>query len=369
MVSELRVRWWGLHRDWNGHEIWSMIRREWLLLLTLGGAVGTSLWLHRLPRYSLDEIEVLYVLFVLFITTNGLKNSGAFDILARRVEQGRYVAVKMTLLTFFLAMVVTNDVSLLIVVPLTISLQVKQKARLVSLEALAANAGSAITPFGNPQNLFIYWLYGLTPEAFIKSMWPFGVIFITFLLGISWIVRVPPTEIRPTTKKGWSQKTGVYGLFLVVVILVILRLVPMYVGLIPLIYVFLNDRRTLRVDYGLLLTFFFFFGWTDNLSLMFAPWLQHVHHTFLIAVVLSQILSNVPTTLLLMHNVSTWPNLLWGVNVGGFGSLVGSLANLIAYRIYTHDGKGNTKSFLLTFSLLSYLALAVGIIAYVLIYR
>jgi len=316
----------------------------------------------------MDEFKVLYVLLVLFITTNGLKNSGAFEYLGRRVERGQYVALKLTGLTFFLAMVVTNDVALLIVVPLTISLQVKRKAWLVSLEALAANAGSAVTPFGNPQNLFIYWLYGLNPEVFISTIWPFGVIFLTLLLAVAWTVHIAPTTTPTTTGKAWSQEAGVYGVFLVVTILVILRVVPMYAGLIPIAYAVLKDRRTLRVDYGLLLTFFCFFGWTDNLSQIFAPWLQNIHSSFLTAVVLSQVLSNVPTTLLLMHNVSAWQSLLWGVSVGGFGSLIGSLANIIAYRIYTHDGNGDARSFLLIFTTLSFAALAVGIVAYTLLY-
>jgi Na+/H+ antiporter NhaD/arsenite permease-like protein len=135
----------------------------------------------KLPVCSSQEMEILFILFVLFITVNGLQRSGLMVSVSRRIESGGAVPLKLVLTTFFLSMVLTNDVALIIVVPLTLTLNIKRKDILVILEALAANSGSALTPFGNPQNLFIYWFYGLHAAEFLPVILPLSLVMLIIL--------------------------------------------------------------------------------------------------------------------------------------------------------------------------------------------
>ncbi|WP_457673373.1 SLC13 family permease [Thiolapillus sp.] len=130
--------------------------REWILTVSAVGYVLTSAYVGDLPALSSSEWQVLLILFALFVAIRGLQNSGFMDALSRRVERGRAIPLKLVAGTFFLSMLVTNDAALIVMVPLTLALDTERKGLLVILEALAANAGSALTPFGNPQNLFIY---------------------------------------------------------------------------------------------------------------------------------------------------------------------------------------------------------------------
>lgn len=132
------------------------VKEEWLLLAAFAGLVVTSLYLRRLPEYSLSDAEILYTLFVLFIIIAGLQEHGAISSFAYWLQRGRFVAVKNVAGTFITSMFITNDVAFLALVPLTLLLDMKHVEWLVILEILAANAGSALSPIGNPQNLYIY---------------------------------------------------------------------------------------------------------------------------------------------------------------------------------------------------------------------
>lgn len=132
------------------------VLKEWLLIASGIGFALFSLYTKHLPIYSINELQVLFILFVLFITVNGLQKSGLLLKIAQSIEKGKVIPLKLVLATFFLSMLVTNDIALIVIVPLTLSLNINRKDILVILEALAANSGSAFTPIGNPQNLYIY---------------------------------------------------------------------------------------------------------------------------------------------------------------------------------------------------------------------
>ncbi len=132
------------------------VLKEWLLIASGVGFALLSIYTKHLPVYSIDELQVLFILFVLFITVNGLQKGGLLLKIAQSIEKGKVIPLKLVLATFFLSMLVTNDIVLMVIVPLTLSLNINRKDILVILEALAANSGSAFTPIGNPQNLYIY---------------------------------------------------------------------------------------------------------------------------------------------------------------------------------------------------------------------
>jgi Na+/H+ antiporter NhaD/arsenite permease-like protein len=332
------------------------ILKEWLLILSATGVILTSFYIHQLPTYSLQEIEVLFILFLLFVAVNGLQKSGLILKIAQHIERGKALPLKLVLTTFFLSMFVTNDIALIVIVPLTLSLRIHRKDILVILEALAANAGSALTPLGNPQNLFLYWFYQVPPQVFIKTIAPFSLLFLLLLIAAALLLKSPPPPKKIIPEK-LKKKAYLYAALLWLVFLTILHILPVWVGGIVLLFALLFDRQALRIDYSLLLTFFFFFGIAENLKTILLPEITSSEHLFLFSALTSQLMSNVPTALLFAKFTSNWPDLLWGVNAGGFGSLFGSLANLIAYKIYlTHDTTDKPGNFTIKFLLIGYVA-------------
>ncbi len=340
------------------------VTSEWLFVLSALGLVLTSVLAKQIPAYSRSDFEILFVLFVLFIITTGLQRHGVLKRIACRVESGGFISIKLVVATFFFAMIVTNDVALMTLVPLTILLNVPYKAWLVIAEALAANAGSALSPFGNPQNLFIYWHYDIPFTDFIATIAPFALFFLVILMGAAMAIRARGVPVETPQPEALSGSGWFHIIALGIFALAILRVLPLMVGVLVILYVLVADRESLRIDYALLLTFVCFFGFTDNLQVLLANHLEHPHHVFLLAAFLSQIISNVPAALLLADFTPHWRSLLWGVSVGGFGSLVGSLANLIAYRIYARSGQADGRSFLVKFHAASYAAFFIGILLY-----
>ena len=338
------------------------VLKEWLLVVSGAGLVLTSLAAGSIPVVSRQEIQVLFILFALFVAVNGLQHSGLIARLAQAIETGRAIPLKLVLTTFFLSMLVTNDVALVVVVPLTLLLNVGRKDLLIILEALAANAGSALTPFGNPQNLFIYWFYGVPPLRFVETIAPFSLLFLPILLVPALLLKTAVVSRVPGEAVTVSRKAGIYLILLVAVILAVLRVLPLPVGVAVIGYALVFDRRALRVDYFLLCSFLFFFGLADNIKLLVESRMNHTGHIFLLSALASQAISNVPATLLFAKFTTDWQALLWGASVGGFGSLFGSLANLIAYKLYArHESSRRVGAFTLRFLVLGYLAFFVAI--------
>jgi len=289
--------------------------------------------------------------------------------LSRRLEHGRAIALKLVMLSFFLSMLITNDVALVVIVPVTLLLRTTRLDLLVILEALAANAGSALTPFGNPQNLFIYWYYHLAPGEFIRVIVPFVITGFVCLLAASLLIKDPQREPGAGAPIRDRRNAGVYALLLVMVLFSILRILPGWTGGIVILYALLFDRESLKLDYMLLLTFVVFFGIADQASQLVQPDWVTADTVFLSTALLSQLISNVPATLLLAGMTPEWQAVLWGASVGGFGSLVGSLANLIAYRMYVRNfRKSKTGNFTLKFFLLGYVAFFIGTALYYLVF-
>ncbi len=345
------------------------ILKEWLVIVSGVGLTLTAFYTKQFPVYSINEIQVLFILFVLFVTVNGLQKTGLILKVAQSIKKGKAIPLKLILTTFFLSMLVTNDIALIIIVPLTLSLNINQKDILVILEALAANSGSALTPVGNPQNLFIYWFYDIPPDIFIKTIAPFSLVLFIILIISSLFIKVE-TEQQEIQVRKINKKSYIYGVFFIVVLLTVFHILPVLAGVIVILFALIFDREALRIDYALLFTFLFFFGIADNLKVIVASEINHSGHIFLFSALASQVMSNVPATLLFAKFTLNWQALLWGTNVGGFGSLFGSLSNLIAYKIYvTHENTNNTAEFTARFLIIGYMALFVSIGLYFLLYQ
>jgi len=339
--------------------------KEWLLLAAIPALVVTSIYLKRPPACSMADAEILFILLVLFIAVKGLEGSGLIAWLSHRIDRGRFLPLKLVCATFLLSAIVTNDVALIVIVPLTLASDTNRKDILVIFEALAANAGSALTPFGNPQNLFIYWFYEIPPGTFVRCIAPFALFFLVVFALMSLFVTAsnggeteePFSEVRRTA--------CIHGALLLVIILTILHALPVLTGVLAILYAVFFDRDSLRIDYALLATLFCFLGISENVKCIVASDLSRVRHVFLVSALTSQVISNVPAALLFAKFTPNWKALLWGVNVGGFGSLVGSLANLIAYKLYTsHEKTSDTAAFTVKFSIFGFAAFFLGIALY-----
>ncbi len=348
--------------------ILDFILREWLFFSSATGLLVTSLYLYHFPTFSTDEFEVIFILAALFITVKGLEHSGLILHLSQSIEKGKYIPVKLVIATFILSALVTNDIALIVIVPLTLSLNINRKDIIVILEALAANAGSALSPFGNPQNLFIYWVYDIKPWLFVKSIAPFSFVFFCLLIIVSYMIKTSLHKRSSRETIPVNSNAIIYSIFLLVIILTVLRILPVLTGMIAVVYAIVFDRKSLVVDYLLLLTFICFFGLAENMKVLFSSEIAHPKHIFMFSALASQVISNVPAGLVLAKFTTQWKALLWGVNVGGFGSLIGSLANLIAYRLYiTHKTSTTIAVFTFTFIAIGYLAFIIGIGLYFLL--
>ncbi len=351
-------------------DIIDFITREWLLLFAGFSLLLTSVYAKRFPVYSISEIEVLFILFSLFIAINGLQRSKLISKISQQFEKGNQVPLKLVVATFFLSMLITNDIALMVVVPLTLALKIKRMDLLVIFEALAANAGSALTPFGNPQNLFIYWYYDLHVMEFIKTIVPFAIVFLIVLTLSALFIKNERTEYPIGNGSPLNTKAAyIYGILVLLVILIVLHVLPVWAGMLIVIYTVIFDRKALLVDYSLLISFFFFFGVSENLKILFESEIHQSGHIFVFSALVSQVMSNVPATLLFARFTKNWEALLWGVSTGGFGSLFGSFANLIAYKIYvTHKSTNHIATFTGKFLLIGYMAFVLSIGLYMGIY-
>ena len=327
-------------------------RDRFFQLLIIVGVV-LSLFTPFTPRSWPGAIDwhTIITLSGLMLLTKGVELSGYFDVLGRkmirRFNTERQLAIFMVLAAALLSTFLTNDVALFIVVPLTITLK-KLCAipvnRLIIFEALAVNAGSLLTPIGNPQNILMWGRSGLSFTAFTWQMAPLAGAMMLTLVVLCWF-SFPHKALHyhtGTRAPDWQPRLVWSCLGLYIIFLAALELKQELWGLaiVAAGFMVLARRVILSVDWTLLLVFMAMF--IDVHLLTQLPALQGITHQigalsapglWLTAIGLSQFISNVPSTILLLNYVPPTLLLAWAVNVGGFGLLPGSLANLIALRM------------------------------------
>ena len=336
--------------------------KEWLLLISLIALGGTSLWLWNLPHYSMEGVEPIFLFFALFVAAKGIEQSFFFQCLAWHMEGGRFLAQKFVLLTFLISLIVSIDVSLVVILPILFAMNIRNNINLAIVVALTAHVGAALTPFGTPQNLFIFSFYHLNIVEFIRVIAPFSIGLLLLFFAGSFLIKVeytaPKTSDAP--KVNWLM-TVIYLLFFGSVVLAVFHVVPIFVAVLPPLFALLFDRKSLRIDYLLLLTFLVFLGLAENVKVIIDTWVTHPEHIFLLTAGLSQFISNVPTTLLLEKFTGEWKALLWGSNVGSFGTPIAAMANLIAYRLFLSSESGAQGGrYLFHFIGFSFIALLAG---------
>ena len=312
------------------------------------------------------DFKTLSCLFCVLAVVCALKNIQFFYILAQRIVQcfrnARLSVLALVYITFIGSMLIANDMALLTFLPLgyfVLSTTGKEKymAFTFIMQNIAANLGGMLTPFGNPQNLYLYTKFQIPNLEFM------GIMLLPFLLSVALItvcclifVKAEPLEVEDTKVKLPVGRTVLYlGLF-ALAIAIVFRGIPYGIGLVIIPAVlFFADRKALKmVDYPLLLTFVFFFIFAGNMARIDAvrQLLSGLleKNTLLFSVVSCQFISNVPSAILLSQFTGNYADLLVGVNIGGTGTLIASLASLITFSEYTKHNPEKTGYYVKLFT-------------------
>lgn len=343
-----------------GKLILNFIKKEAVLCAALLlGAVSMFLVPPDKEYPGYIDFRVLGLLFALMVVMAGLRELGVFDkiahVMLKRADNSRKLCLVMVFLCFFSAMLITNDVALITFVPFTILLLKMAEMEslavpLVVYETVAANLGSALTPIGNPHNLYLYTAFEMALPDFLRTMAPItGISAILLLFCVFTIKKEALLTEKPESmnqEEGSAEKregskgllSAFYGLTFLLSLLTVLRVLPFWIpfGIALFGAMLLRRRVLLQVDYSLLATFVGFFifvgnmGRIDAVSSLLARLLDG--REVLVAFLTSQVISNVPAAALLSGFTENAKALLVGVNIGGLGTLIASMASLISYK-------------------------------------
>lgn len=338
------------------------IKKETVLTIATILAV-ISMFFVMPDRQYIDYIDVktLVILFCFMAVVAGMTNIGAFAWLADRmlcrVKSIRSLVSVLVMLCFFSSMLITNDVSLITFVPLTIAVlntldkEIKDKwlIPIVVLQTVAANMGSMLTPVGNPQNLYLYEISGMECTSFICIMLPFTGIALALLIVFILVLDSGTGSGQLTVVSSHKmviihkKKLILYLALCIPLFLTVLRCIDYKIlFVIILLGVGIFDRKVfVKVDYSLLFTFVAFFIFIGNMGRIeaFSSLLSDVikGREVITAALSSQIISNVPAALLLSGFTSDYKSLIIGTNIGGLGTLIASMASLISYKLIIRD--------------------------------
>ena len=339
-----------------------------VLLAALAAAAVSAQFVPPSKKYlGYLDIRVLCLLLSLMLTVAGLQKAGVFGYLIRRllekVHTTRALAAVLIGICFFSSMFITNDVALITFVPLGILLftQIQQEKLLIPvivLQTVAANLGSMLTPLGNPQNLYLYSLSGMTVRQFVGVMAVPSVLSFLLLAAASLLIRPEPVEVLPQSGEGPPEvrKTLLWSVLFLFCLLAVLHIVPYGAALTAVLAGgLLFDREVLfRADYGLLLTFVLLFLFIGNIRSI--PAINQSLSALVggrelsVGILLSQVISNVPAAMLLSKFTADDASLLLGVNLGGLGTLIASMASVISYKLYAATEGARPRRYLAVFT-------------------
>lgn len=358
------------------HAAWGYIKKNIITVIAFFAALITAFIVPPDAAYlEYFDFKTLSCLFCVLAVVGALKDLRFFYILAHRVValfgNMRMCALALIYITFVGSMLIANDMALLTFLPLGYIVlaetgEQKYMAPLFILQNIAANLGGMLTPFGNPQNLYLYSKFNIPDLEFIGIMAPsFGLSIVLFTVcGVAFFRREPlkVPEEKFEIQKG---KTAFCLVLFAVSIIMVFRLIPYYIGLAVVFAALLvTDRRAIAgVDYPLLLTFVFFFVFAGNMGRIepvraFLGGLLE-KNALLVSTASCQVISNVPSAILLSQFTDNYRPLLIGVNIGGTGTLIASLASLITFREYTAHNRGRALYYLLMFSAFNFSFLGV----------
>ena len=353
----------------------SFCKREPILLISALAAI-VSCFLVPPDRAYLGYVDfrTLALLYSLMLVVAGLRSAGAFEQLAHvvctRANSTRGMGMLLVLLSFFSSMLITNDVARLTFVPFAV-VRLGMTGRrqdlilVVVLQTVAANLGSMLTPVGNPQNLYLYSYYDFTAGAFFRVTAPVWGLALALVLALCLLLPRAALNVSFGEEPGLDRKKlWLYLALFAVCLLAVFRLIPwpLMLAIVAAALLLLDRRMLLNADFMLLLTFVAFFVFAGNLARLEAvdALLRRLleGREYLTALLASQVISNVPAALLLSGFTDNARALLLGVDIGGLGTPIASLASLISLKLYSQTREAHTGRYLLVFTLLNLLLLA-----------
>ncbi|HNX15641.1 MAG TPA: SLC13 family permease [Oscillospiraceae bacterium] len=337
-------------RKKNPLGIIKFIKKNVMMLIAVLAALISAFFVKPDSAY-LDyfDFKTLTCLFCVLAVVCAFKNIAFFELLAAQIVKNckniRITVLVLVYITFFGSMLITNDTALLTFLPLaytTLKRTGKEKytAFTFIMQNMAANLGGMITPFGSPQNLFLYSKYAIPNGKFFSIMLPPFLLSLVLITICCVFIKPDPISIGGEPEKTDRKKAVIYGILFAFSVALVFRAVPYYIGLpVVIAALFFLDRKALAaVDYPLLMTFAAIFVFSGNLSrietvkVFFSSLLGK--NTLICAALSSQVISNVPAAILLSNFTTDYAGLLVGVNVGGVGTIIASLASLITLREY-----------------------------------
>ena len=355
-----------LHHE-TVEKIIGFIKKNAVMVIAFFAAAFTTVIVPIDSEYlGYFDFKTLTCLFCVLAVVCAFKNINFFFLLAKSVvkcfKTARMSVLALVYITFIGSMLIANDMALLTFLPLGyIVLATTGKKKYMAftfiMQNIAANLGGMLTPFGNPQNLYLYTKFNIPNLEFMAIMAPPFVLSIV-LITLSCIVFVKNEELCFEDEKVSfdKKKAVVYSVLFVIAIAIVFRGIPYWLGLIiiPIVLYYMDKDALKAVDYPLLFTFVFFFVFSGNMARiegvrqLFSYLLDK--GTLLFSTISCQFISNVPSAILLSQFTENYKELLVGVNIGGTGTLIASLASLITFREYIKNNPHKIKSYIVKFS-------------------
>lgn len=367
-------------------QIWAFIKREKVLVIAFIAAVISCFFVRPSAEY-LDYIDLrtLVLLFCLMVVSAGLEKAGFINKMAQtlmlKCKSSLALNMVLVLLPFFVAMLVTNDVALITFVPFAIAVLSKVNRKgdiipVVVLQTIAANMGGMATPVGNPQNLYIYNFYNMSNADFFGAALPIaGVSLLCIIIAVIFLkskkISIPDEE---PIKVDIKLAIACACLFVVCLLTVfnVIKIFWITLAIVIVVMLIIKPKILLKADFFLLLTFVCFFVFSGNFGRIDAvkDFVSELiaKQTYWCSVGLSQIISNVPAAVLLSNFTDNSKMLLVGVDIGGLGTPIASLASLISMKIYGKSEGANSNKYLAFFLISNVVGLVILSIAQYLIY-
>ena len=350
------------------------VKREFLFvifsILMIGFIINNPDEIKNL--YSYISWSTIRALIVLILITTAFKISNVFDDMAINIiklfKTEKYLALFFITLTAFLSMFLTNDITLFIIVPLTIALNLKNDiSKLVFFEAMSANVGSMLTPIGNPQNLYLFREWNISFFDFIHTM--FAIFIIKFIILIIFIfILFPNNKLQIINLKSKKRDYFLFFssllLFFTFIVALEINFVRFLIPIIILFYLFANIKVLKQFDYFLIITFMLMF--IDFSIMAKIPYIKNIidsinldfFNTFNLSILLSEVMSNVPATIFISNFSKDYTAISYGVNIAGSSLVLASLANIIAIRMLKNNRYYLTfHKFSIPYFLISYIAI------------
>ena len=347
--------------------IGAFISKNVVMVVALLAALVTAFIVPPDENYlGYFDFKTLTCLFCVLAVVCALKNIRFFYILAQKIvacfKNAQLSILALVYITFIGSMLIANDMALLTFLPLGYFVlgttgKTKYMAFTFIMQNIAANLGGMLTPFGNPQNLYLYSKFSIPTGEFMSIMAiPFVLAVILITVCCLIFVKPEPLDVKDSDTKLPPARTVLYLVLFVYAIAIVFRGIPYWTGLIviPAVLLFADRKALKMVDYPLLLTFVFFFIFSGNMARI--PLIRQIFSylmeksTLLFSTLSCQVISNVPSSILLSQFTDNYRDLLLGVNIGGVGTLIASLASLITFREYSSHEPGKQKYYILLFS-------------------